>query len=290
MITLIAGLHGDAPEATATLNRLAQTVQTDSIEGTLVIIPWIDRAGHASVADEFPLENASEKTGEPINEHVSEHISKIAGSYANRLTGLITTHFINNASLVVDFQSGGADFGFASSAAIIQQTDRDLQQRAEASMIAFGAPNSVRLPSHYACGLDLACARENTPCVRLLLGGQGTQSADVLDIAWRGCQNLFSQSGLMAQEITLCATRMLELRDDHALIHATQTGLQSSTARLGCEVWRGDVLVHLSDLMALTTPVAPLNVPRDSIVLGMRQSGLCKAGDCLVLLADEVQR
>ena len=270
MITLIAGLHGDAPEATATLHQLAQTCDADKITGTLVIIPCLDRAEHSNLAEIFRGENSE--------------------SYADRLANLIESQFINNASLVVDCQSGGSAFGFASSAAIVQQSDRDQQQRAEEYMIAFGAPNSVRLPGDYASSLDRACENSDIPCIRLLLGGQGTCSADVMEITWRGCQNLFSHCGLVQQELTLCATRMLEVSDDHSSIHATKTGLQHSTARLGGELWRGDVMIDISDPMSFGAPPLQLTVPRDSVVLGMCQSGPCTVGECLLLLADEVQR
>ena len=88
----------------------------------------------------------------------------------------------------------------------------------------------------------------------------------------------------------LCATRILEVRDRDAFVIAPENGLFDIRARLGQDVWCGNLLAQLIDpLQNGATPV-DIQVPTNGALLALRHGAHVKAGDCLAVIADEVQR
>ena len=118
------------------------------------------------------------------------------GSLNQRIAQFVSQQILPRSDLILDLRSGGVSMQFAATAAVHQHTDTLQQQKAEASMIAFGAPNSVRLLAKTAtCSLFVTAEQLGVPYVKTELGGGTTCSAETLDIAWRGCHNVMAQTG-----------------------------------------------------------------------------------------------
>jgi N-alpha-acetyl-L-2,4-diaminobutyrate deacetylase len=61
-------------------------------------------------------------------------------------------------------------------------------------------------------------------------------------------------------------------------------------ARLGNDVYRGDVLALIVDPTSTGGEPVAVRVPRNGVLTARHHRGLISAGDCLALIADEVQR
>ncbi|MFK7854179.1 MAG: succinylglutamate desuccinylase/aspartoacylase family protein [Granulosicoccus sp.] len=280
-VTLIAGIHGDEFEGTLTLQRMARTLSPDSIAGRVIIVPSINLPGLLLGSRISPLDDLDLDRCFPGNPE---------GSISERLAYEVFERLIKPADLIVDLRSGGRDLVFAPSAAIRFGTDTKHQAISEAAMIAFGAPNSLRLPasSPNSC-LQAAVNASGRHYVQTELGGGAGISAETLAIATTGCNNILRHWGLLSDEMELRASRMLEVRDESFYVYSTTAGLLEPQGKLGQEVWQGDVLANIIDLENTGSKPHSINVPRNAVLLATRRGGTVTAGDLIAILADEVQ-
>jgi len=125
--------------------------------------------------------------------------------------------------------------------------DREQQKKAEEIMIAFGAPNSLRMRELDNRGmLDTLVEAQGRIFVTTELGGGGGVTRQSIKLASVGCRNVLAHSGLLDEEVTLCATRMLEIPEENSFIVAESQGLLEMCADLGESVYRGSVVVWRS--------------------------------------------
>lgn len=281
-VTMIAGVHGDEYEGAVALQRIARDMAADQIHGRLILVPSLNlpglRLGHRS----SPLDDLDLDLCFPGNPN---------GSISERLAYEVFERFIRPANLVVDLRSGGSDLLFAPTAAVRFSNDKKHQTISEAAMLAFGAPNSVRLPasSLNSC-LQASIQAAGKHYIQTELGGGAGISAETLAVASTGCKNVLRHWGLLRDEIELRASRILEVRDASFYIYATTSGLLEPHAMLGQDVWKGDVLANVIDPENTGRKPDTIKVPRNGVLLATRKGGSVHGGDLLAILADEVQR
>lgn len=301
-VTFLSGIHGDEIEGPLSLQNLAQEINADDVQGCLTVLPSINLAALLAGTRCSPLDARDMDRCFP---------GKASGTISERIAFEIFDRFIRPADLVVDFRSGGACLRFASAAAVRfpsgQQRKQDgtakelrnstaqqssaRNQISEAAMIAFGAPNSLRLPASTpnSC-LQASAEAAAIPYMQTELGGGGASSAETLAIARTGCENLLRHTGLLNGDIELRATRMLEVRDASAYLHAARRGILQPHARLGQELYRGDPLASIINLEDTGAPPHVIRVPHNGVLLALRDQGQTEPGDLLAIIADEVQR
>lgn len=281
-VTMIAGIHGDEYEGTLTLQRMARDLSADAIEGCLIVIPSLNLPGLALGRRSSPLDGLDLDRCFPGNPF---------GSISERLAYEVFERLIKPANLVVDLRSGGNELLFAPTAAVRFSADKKHQALSEAAMVAFGAPNSVRLPasSPNSC-LQAAIQAAGKHYIQTELGGGASVSAETLAIATTGCHNVLRHWGLLRDDMELRSSRMLEVRDASFYVYASTSGLLEPHAKLGQNVWQGDVLAKVINPDNTGSIPDSIAVPRNCVLLATRKSGTVNSGDLLAILADEVQR
>lgn len=284
-VALLGGVHGDEYEGALTLKRLATEISTAEIHGCLLLIPSLNVLGSALGSRIAPLDGRDLDTCFP---------GSPSGSISERLAYEIFERMLRPADLILDLRSGGSALNVAPTAAVrfmgvLQRSTGDQQQRSEAAMIAFGAPNSVRLPASNSQNcLAATCEAAGKPYVQTELGGSGSCSAETLTVAKTGCLNVLRHMGVLQQEIQLRHSRIMEVRDSSFFVHAEAAGLLEPHARLGHEVWQGDPLASLVDMSDVGSLPKRVEVPRNGVLLAMHKGGPVKPGELLAILADEV--
>jgi len=286
-LCVIGGVHGDEYEGPVTIMRLARELQLDEVNGGLILIPCLNTPAVLQGSRLSPLDNKdmSQAFGQQGGSSMTEQIAM-----------QLLRDVIPHADIVLDLRSGGRSLQFAPLAAVttsetVVSPDKDIQQCAEACMIAFGAPNSARLPDwvlHSA--LYSHTAEQGKSLITAELGGGGTASAETLAIAHTGCRNVLSHVGLIEAPLTLRASRMLEVRHDDALALSPASGLIDMRGKLGNDVYQGDVLALIIDPTQTGVEPVEVRVPRNGVLMARHHAGHIHAGDCLALIADEVQR
>ncbi len=281
-VTMMAGVHGDEYEGVLTLQSMARDITADSIHGCLILLPSLNPAGLCQGQRNSPWDALDLDLCFPGNPH---------GSISERLAHVVFEQLIRPADLIVDLRSGGRDLLFAPTAAVRFSTDRKHQAITEAAMIAFGAPNSVRLPpSHPDSCLQAAVQAIGKHYMQSELGGASSVSADTLAISKTGCYNVLRHWGLLHDELELRASRMLEVRDESFYVYSHTQGMLEPQTRLGQEVWQGDVLASVVNTDNTGNSPEPIIVPRNGVLLACNKGGHINAGELLAILADEVQR
>lgn len=283
-ITLIAGVHGDEYEGALTLHRLAQELTPESVHGCLLIVPALNGSAMAEGQRNLPM------TGEDLDLCFP---GLPDGSLGQRLAHQVFERLIRPAELVLDLRSGGKRLQFAATAAVRSVGVRNCSgdELSEAAMIAFGAPNSVRLPASAGQNcLQAAVEGAGKGYVQSELGGGGGCSRQALEIARVGCHNVLRFMGVLNDEVQLRASRMLEVRDSSFFVHAPVDGLLEAHAQPGSDVWQGDTLACLVNLEQAAAEPQRIAVPRNSVLLALHHGGQVRAGELVAILADEVQR
>lgn len=281
-VTLIAGVHGDEFDGTMTLQRMARDLSHESIKGCVILIPSLNLPGLHLGRRNSPLDGLDLDRCFPGNPN---------GSISERLAHEVLIRLIGPADLVIDLRSGGSNLLFAPTAAVRFSSDKKHQAISEAAMMAFGAPNSVRLPasSSDSC-LQATIETAGKHYIQTELGGGASISAESLAIATTGCHNVLRHWGLLGDEIELRASRILEVRDDSFYVYSTTSGLLEPRAKLGQEIWQGDVLASLVNPDNTGSKPESIRVPRNGVLLATHKGGWVNGGELLAILADEVQR
>jgi len=193
--------------------------------------------------------------------------------------------------VVLDIQSGGKSMAYAPSAVVHFLKDREQQTRNEESMISFGAPNSVRMLELQERGmLDSHVESLNKTMLTILLGSGAGVSSDALKIANIGCRNMLIQLKVLNADIMLRATRMLEVEKDNCMISAPCNGMLELFAEVGQEVYLGNPIGQIINPLQTGVQPVPIIANKNGVVLAHHHRGLIRQGDCLAVLADEVQR
>ncbi|MFK7861696.1 MAG: succinylglutamate desuccinylase/aspartoacylase family protein [Granulosicoccus sp.] len=281
VITLIAGLHGDEYEGTLTLQKMARELTEKDVHGCLILLPSINTHGMKHGMRQNPADGLNLDYAFPGN---------INGSVSEQLAHEITRHFIEPSDLVVDLRSGGRGLQFIPSAAVRFSSDPERQSSSENAMIAFGAPNSLRLPASASNScLQGTVSALNKDYVQTELGGGVTYGVQALAIAHAGCLNILRHKGMLSDELQLASTRLLEVRDDSYYVYAPSTGLYEPLVYLGENVWEEEAManiVSLSDTRNNKVAVQPL---RSATMIASHPGGFVNEGDLIAILAEQVQ-
>ena len=281
-VAMLAGMFGDEPNGTIALHRLAREIDPANITGTLLILPCVNPPAAQHYSRRSPLDNQNLNRCFPGDHH---------GSVSARIAHLLSSEIIDRADVVLDLQSGGRSMAYAPSAVVHFLKDREQQTRNEESMISFGAPNSVRMLELQERGmLDSYVESLNKTMLTILLGGGGGVSSDALKIANTGCRNMLIQLNVLNEDIQLRATRMLEVENDAGMISAPCDGMLELFASAGQEVYHGNPIAQI--INPLQTGAKPVSIVsnKNGVMLAHHFSGIIRQGDCLAVIADEVQR
>lgn len=281
-ITLIGGKHGDEYEGPVTLMRLAREITPSEIQGRIILLPCLN----------LPAVQAQTRLS-PVDQVNLNRIfpGDARGSASYQIADYLTNHILPITDIVLDLHAGGKTLNFAPFAGVHFLDDQVLQQKSEALMIAFGAPNSLRMRDIDNRGmLSTQVEKAGRIFVGTKLGGGGTASVESLRIAHTGCLNVMVQAGILQRELQLRSTRMLEMPDDDCFVFSEDTGLLDMRSGVDWDVYRGDTiaLVHPADRTGVK-PVA-YRANRNGILISRHHPGLVKPGDCLAVIAEEVQR
>ncbi len=280
-VLLMAGVHGDEADGVLCLQRLAREIAIDDVRGRIIIVPALNLPA--------VLENrrGTQDDGGNLDGCFP---GGPEGSTGERLAHATCRLLLAEADLVVDLRAGGQSLAFAPMVAIRRTPKSDAYTLAEQAMVAFGAPNSVYLPSELAAAaLPGLLERDGVGYVQASLGGAGDVTLDALNIAYTGCTNMLISLGVLAGDMQLRATRTLALPGKKAWVFAPASGLLEPRARLGAEVYRGDPLACIVDPEQSGGAVKVIDVPLNGVLLARRAGTHVRAGDLVALVADEIQ-
>ena len=280
-ITMIAGVHGDEYEGTITLRRLARELNAQDVCGCLILLPSLNHSALGKGEKLFSID------AQDLNLAFTGHS---AGKPSEQLAYYVCQHFIEPSELVVDLRSGGRQLQFTSGAIVQFNEDPEIQRRCEESMIAFGAPNSIRMPSsHNSNSLASRVRLMGKDYLQTVFGGGLTYRAKDLDLAYTGCQNVLRQRGMLQDDIELSSTRLLEVRDDTFYLFAEKAGIFEPVAYMGENVFKGYPLANILPLNGNSFDTEIVYSHINAQLIASHPGGYVNEGDLIAIVADEVR-
>jgi N-alpha-acetyl-L-2,4-diaminobutyrate deacetylase len=272
--------HGDEYEGPLALTHLAQTLRAEDIQGTVILVPFMNYPAFLAGARVSPLDQVNMNRVFP---------GAPDGTPTQKIADYFQRTLLPMADVVLDFHSGGKTLDFLPFAASHVLDDKELEGRCQAARDAFNAPFSIAMREIDSLGMyDEAAEALGKTLVTTELGGRGTATPETVAIARKGARNLLIHSGILDGVPEVGPTRRLIQPDDACFHFSPEPGLIEFTCTLGDTVAEGDVLARIWPTGH--TGRAPLEVRAKmaGLFTARHHPGLVAAGDCLAVLAVEI--
>lgn len=281
-VTLLAGSRGDEFDGQVALHRLIDSIEIDNVKGCLIVAPTMNPLASAVYSRNTPVDGKDLDRCFP---------GDAAGTITEQMAAYIFSMIIEPASLIIEIQSGGASTRFTPLAAVHFNTEnKSLQKSTEQNMIAFGAPYSTRLLPGHEGSLATTAQNLDKEFVAVRLGGGAGINANCIEVALTGCRNVLVHIGLLQQDLVLRATRMLEVTSQKNYVIAPCAGLLELCKNAGDEVYMGSPVARIIQPGNTGSKPVVINADRNGILMAHHHAGLIEQGDCVAIVADEVQR
>jgi N-alpha-acetyl-L-2,4-diaminobutyrate deacetylase len=273
--------HGDEYEGPIALFDLARTLRTEEVTGRVIILPAMNQPAFAAGTRTSPIDKGNLNRSFP---------GRPDGTVTEKIADYFQRVLLPMADVVLDFHSGGKTLDFLPFCAAHILPDKVQEAEAFRLVRAFGAPYSVKMLEIDAIGMyDTAAEDMGKVFVTTELGGGGTASATTVGIAIDGCRNLLIAAGILKGSVKERATRWLDMPDGDCFTFAEDGGLIRFCADLGDPVEKGQVIAMLYPIGR--TGLAPIELfaRRSGLFTARHFPGLVKAGDCVAVIAEEVE-
>ncbi|AXQ95215.1 N(2)-acetyl-L-2,4-diaminobutanoate deacetylase DoeB [Cereibacter azotoformans] len=273
--------HGDEYEGPIALFELARSLRPEEVTGRVIILPAMNQPAFAAGTRTSPIDRGNLNRSFP-GRHDGTVTEKIADYFQRVL--------LPRADVVLDFHSGGRTLDFLPFCAAHVLPDKAQEARAFDLVRAFGAPFSVKMLEIDAVGMyDTAAEAMGKVFVTTELGGGGTASARTTGIAMRGCRNLLIAAGILRGEAEPQPTQWLDMPDGDCFTFAEDGGLIRFCADLGERVEKGQTIALIYPVARTGSDPTVLTARRSGLFTARHFPGLVKPGDCVAVIADEVE-
>ncbi len=274
--------HGDEYEGPVALQKLAYELDLDKVAGRVIIVPFFNFPAFKAGCRNSPIDDGNMNRVFP---------GRPDGSVTEKIADYFTTALVPMADVLVDLHSGGKTLDFLPLAAAHVLEDKKQQAACVAAMLAFNAPISMLLNGAGDPGMyDNVAEAQGKIFVTTELGGGGTTTARSVSITRKGIRNLLVHAGIVSGELAEDPqpTRSMDMPDEECYLFSEHDGLIEPVVDLGSEIGRGDVVARLWP--ADRTGAAPVEcrVKRSGTLIARHFPGLVQTGDCIAVVAVDV--
>ncbi|MDP4033280.1 MAG: N(2)-acetyl-L-2,4-diaminobutanoate deacetylase DoeB [Pseudorhodobacter sp.] len=277
---LTAGNHGDEYEGPIALYDLARNLTAEDVTGTVIIVPAMNTPAFQAGTRTSPIDHGNLNRLFP---------GRPDGSVTEKIADYFQRVLLPRADLVLDFHSGGKTLDFLPFCAAHVLADKEQEGRCIDLVRAFAAPWSVRMLEIDAVGqFDTAAETMGKIFVTTELGGGGTATARSAGIAKRGVRNVLRAAGILKGSVEPAPTRWLDMPDADCFTFAEDAGLIAFLVNLGDEVVVGQPLAQIVPTGRTGLPIVTLHARRSGLFTARHFPGLVKAGDCVAVVATEI--
>jgi N2-acetyl-L-2,4-diaminobutanoate deacetylase len=278
---LTGGNHGDEYEGPIALFDLARSLRADEVTGRVIIIPAMNQPAFAAGTRTSPIDKGNMNRAFP---------GRPDGSVTEKIADYFQRVLLPMADVVLDFHSGGKTLDFLPFCAAHILPDKRQEAEAFRLVRAFGAPYSVQMLEIDAVGMyDTAAEEMGKVFVTTELGGGGAASAYTAGIAITGCRNLLIAAGIVSGEAVAHPTQWLDMPDGDCFTFAEDAGLIRFCADLGDSVQKGQTIAMIYPIGRTGLAPVELKANRPGLFTARHFPGLVKPGDCVAVVAVEIE-
>ena len=272
--------HGDEYEGPIALFELARRLKREEVSGRVIIVPAMNQPAFAAGTRTSPIDKGNMNRAFP---------GRPDGTVTEKIADYFQRVLLPMADVVLDFHSGGKTLDFLPFCAAHILPDKHQEVRAFDLVRAFGAPYSVKMLEIDAVGMyDTAAEEMGKVFVTTELSGGGTASARTAAIALDGCRDLLIAAGILKGTPQVRKTRWLDMPDGDCFTFAEDAGLIRFCADLGDSVAKGQLIALVYPTGRTGVAPVELRARRSGLFTARHFPGLVKPGDCVAVIADEI--
>jgi N-alpha-acetyl-L-2,4-diaminobutyrate deacetylase len=273
--------HGEEYEGPVALMDLAQTIDATQVTGRVIIVPAMNYPAFRAATRTSPIDRGNMNRSFP---------GRPDGTVTEKIADYFQRTLLPMADIAVDIHAGGKTLDFIPYAAVHRLPDAAHELRCVAAMKAFSAPYSMMMLEIDSAGMyDNAVEDMGKVFVTTELGGGGSSTALSNAIAKRGLRNVLIHSGILKGVVDEQPSVMLDMPSDDCFTFAQHDGLFEISADLGTSVKTGDVIAKVWPAERTGSAPAVYCARMDGIVTARHFPGLIKMGDCMIVLATELE-
>ena len=272
--------HGDEYEGPVALMDLAVTLKAEDIEGRVIIVPAMNYPAFRAGTRTSPIDRGNMNRSFP---------GSPSGTVTEKIADYIQTVLLPEASIVLDFHSGGKTLDFIPFASAHVLENKQQQAACVAAVDAFNAPYSMIMLEIDNVGMyDTSVEDQGKTFVTTELGGGGTSTAYSNGIAKKGVRNVLKHAGIMKGELEVAPSLMLDMPDDDCFVFCEDDGLFEAMKDLGDRVDEGEIVARVWPADRTGRPAVAYRARRSGIMVSRHFPGLVKSGDCMAVVATVV--
>jgi N2-acetyl-L-2,4-diaminobutanoate deacetylase len=272
--------HGDEYEGPLALVELAATVKAADLSGRVIIVPFMNQPAFAAGTRTSPIDQGNMNRAFP---------GRPDGTVTEKIADYFQRYLLPLADVVLDFHSGGNTLDFLPFAASHILDDKEQEARCSAARDAFNAPFSIQMLEIESAGMyDDAAEAMGKVFVTTELGGGGTTTPEVVEIARKGLRNVLIHANILRGELSRGPTRHLSQSDEACFHFSPGRGLVEYCVSLGAPVHKGDLLARIWATEQIGQPPLDITAKTDGLLTTRHAKGLIQPGDCLAVLAQEI--
>lgn len=281
------GNHGDEYEGPIALAKLIRSLEPESVQGRVIVIPYLNFSGVEAGTRCSPIDGLNMNRVFPGNRD---------GSVTEMIAHYLSSQIVPLADAVFDIHSGGKTLNFLPSVLMHEQADSAANARTRAALLSFGAPYGVILRELDAGGM-LSGTVESMGKLFLAteLGGGGTATTTTVAIAERGIANLLRYFGVTGDnepdrdQETSAPTRLLEAPDGENFLVSDDMGIYEPLVDLGATVRTGDGICQIHSINRPWQDPVVYKAKRDGLLVSRHHPGLVRSGDCMAVIASDAE-
>ena len=276
-ILLTGANHGDEYEGPVALFDLANNINSEDIQGRVIIVPGMNYPAFQAAKRTSPIDGGNMNRVFPGNPE---------GTFTEKIADYFNRTLLPLADFVVDFHSGGKTLDFLPFCCAHVLNDKEQQSRCIDAMKAFNAPHSVMLLEIDAVNMyDTAAENMGKVFISTELGGGGSTTAYTVEIAKKGIRNLLRHTGICKGDLEVSETINLDMPDQRCYIFSETSGLVEHCVDLGDTVKEGQLVAKVHNIERTGVDPVEYFAGISGIYTGRHFPGLVVNGDFLGVVA-----
>ena len=285
-VLVLGGNHGDEYQGQIAAMKLSRELQAEMITGRIILIPSLNFPAAKSSTRLSPLDGMNLNRAFP---------GEPEGSVTSQIAHFLTTVLFPMNDVVIDIHSGGRSMEFVPCAHMHLVDDLEQRQKMMAAMLAWNTDFAFLYADIAGTGLlPVEAENQGKLVVTTELGGGECIPASVHRIALGGLRNVLIHVGVLRgvektrQSLGQPPTILTQALNREDYLLAPESGVFEICFDLGTLVRRGQVVGFIHHLERPDRTPEPIISQSDGYLVTMRAPCLTQQGDCVAVIAQQV--
>lgn len=275
-VAFTAGVHGDEYEGQIALAELARSLDVESLQGRVIILPRVNAPACEAGQRSTPIDGLNLNRAFP---------GRPDGPFTSRLAHVIETEIYARADYAADLHCGGAILHFLPSSLFVVTGDEQEDRRRLDLARGFGARHCMLFGAKtmgVEVSMDAAMLRQEVIGISGEFGGSAEVSPDAMELCRTGLRRLLGHLGVTPHAPPEpIEPQLIDVRPEECYVLAETEGLFEPMAQLGEIVAAGALVARLH---RLETEPLPILARTAGVVMAHRSLARSAAGDWLYII------